>query len=92
MEFKERKIIDKIYEAKQEELDEIIKQKMEQLKIEKNLESFNNVNDKKVEDVFNDLEEYYNIKISFLIKEFYKEGFIDGVNLMMNCLGENNSF
>lgn len=32
------------------------------------------------------IEDNYNIKITKYNKEMYKQGFIDGVNLMINCL------
>ena len=32
------------------------------------------------------IEDNYNIKITKYNKEMYKKGFIDGVNLMINCL------
>ena len=36
--------------------------------------------------VFNKLEDNYNMKFTEYNKEFYKQGFIDGVNLILNCL------
>ena len=32
------------------------------------------------------IEENYSIKIAQYTKDFYKQGFIDGVNLMINCI------
>ena len=36
--------------------------------------------------IFDDIEDNYNIKINKYNEEIYKLGFIDGVNLMINCL------
>ena len=46
----------------------------------------NTNNPKELKEIFNKIEDEYNIKISKYNKEMYKQGFIDGVNLMINCL------
>ena len=47
------------------------------------LEKYNN---KELNDLINKIEENNNIKISYLSKKIYKQGFIDGVNLLLECL------
>ena len=37
-------------------------------------------------EIFKKIEDNYNIKITKYNEEIYKKGFIDGVNLMLNCL------
>ena len=39
-----------------------------------------------LKEILNKIEENYNIKITEYNKEIYKQGFIDGVNLILNCL------
>ena len=46
----------------------------------------NSNNPKELKEIFNKIEDNYNIKITKYNKEMYKQGFIDGVNLMINCL------
>ena len=60
----------KIYELKYEELDNIIKEK-----IEKEKYRFAKVNE----------EEKNNIKNSIIMKAMYEQGFKDGVNLIIDC-------
>ena len=59
-----------IYELKYEELDKIIKEK-----IEKEKYRFAKVNE----------EEKNNIKNSIIMKVMYEQGFKDGVNLILDC-------
>ena len=82
----ERDIIEKIYEAGENEIDSIIKKvdkriKNEQVNIQ--TEETPNENEQTMKEM---IEEKYSIKISEYIKEIYRQGFIDGVNLMINCL------
>ena len=50
-----------------------------------------NSNDaKELNEIFNKIEDNYNIKITEYNKEMYKQGFIDGVNLILNCLENKN--
>lgn len=71
MKLENKDILNQIYENKAEELDKIIK--------EKNKETEEEIGNKKIEEI-------YNIKTAKIAKEFYKQGFIDGVNLILNCL------
>ena len=48
----------------------------------------NSKNPNELKEVFNKIEDNYNIKITRYNEELYKKGFIDGVNLILNCLEE----
>ena len=89
--FEEKDIINVIYQAQSEKLDKILKNADEKLKgqlekidLEKIIKSSNY--EIELKKVFNKLEDNYNMKFTQYNKEFYKEGFIDGVNLILNCL------
>ena len=84
-------IIEIIYQAEEKELDGIIKKSDEKIKDKiKNINTKdiieNSNNQKEVTKMLENIEENYNIKIGEYVKEFYKQGFIDGINLMLNCL------
>ena len=84
-------IIEIIYQAEEKELDGIIKKSDEKIKDKiKNINTKeiieNSNNQKEIIKKLENIEENYNIKIGEYIKEFYKQGFIDGINLMLNCL------
>lgn len=88
---KYKDMIELIYQAEEKILDEKIKQvnkrvkdKIKDINIEKILEDISNSNE--VAKTFEKIEDNYSIKIAEYNKEFYKQGFIDGVNLMINCL------
>lgn len=90
-EIKYKNIIELIYQAQEKTLDEKIKQAnrkvKEQIKdidIKELLEETAKPN--KLQKALERIEENYSIKISEYNKEFYKQGFLDGVNLMINCL------
>lgn len=90
-EIKERNIIDLIYKAEEKTLDEVIKQVNQRVKdqikdinIKGVLED--STKEKEIKKIFEKIEENYSIKIAEYNKEFYKQGLIDGVNLMLNCL------
>ena len=92
---KEKDIIEIIYNSQEEIIDEIIKKVNQEInkKIKEELKTINTEtvmentnNPKKLKEIFNKIEDEYNIKISKYNKEIYKQGFIDGVNLMINCL------
>ena len=92
--FKEKDIINIIYQAQEENIDEILKkaderlkEKLEKIEIERILEDSNCA--KELKEIFNKIEDNNNIKITEYNKELYKQGFIDGVNLILNCC-ENN--
>ncbi len=88
---KEKDIIELIYQAEEEILDKKIKQVNKRVKdqikdidLEKILEG--TLEQTQVSKVRNQIEENYSIKIAQYNKEFYRQGFIDGVHLMINCL------
>ena len=89
--FKEKDIINIIYQAQEENIDEILKkaderlkEKLEKIEIERILEDSNCA--KELKEIFNKIEDNNNIKITEYNKELYKQGFVDGVNLILNCL------
>ena len=65
-----KEILKKIYESKSEEIDKLIQKINKETREE--LKSIN--------------EDNYNIKITRYNEEMYKLGFIDGINLMIECL------
>ena len=88
---KNKNIIETIYQSQGEMLNEKIKQVNKQVKdqikdinIKKLLEDSSKPSD--LEKTFERIEENYSIKITQYNKTFYEQGFIDGVNLMINCL------
>ena len=79
--FNNKDMIKLIYDVQSKKIDEIIKKVNLELK-----EKLPKVElDKKV---FSKIEENYNIKISKYNEEIYKKGFIDGVNIILNCIKE----
>ena len=93
-EIKYKNIIEIIYNAEEKILDEKIKQankkikeKIKDIDIENILE--NTSKPKELKKILEQIEENYSIKISQYNKEFYEQGFIDGVNLIINCTKEN---
>lgn len=92
----EKNIIEMIYNAEENNIDNIIKQANKKIKeeikdisIEKLLKD--NENSKELKEVLEKIEDNYNIRITQYNKNMYKKGFIDGVNLMINCL-KNDEF
>ena len=94
MDFKELKevdVINLIYQARAEKIDEILKNVDEKLKgrvktveIKRIIEDSNC--EKQLTKELNKIEDNYNMKITKYNKEMYKQGFVDGVNLILNCL------
>ncbi len=90
-EMKYKDMIELIYQAEEKTLDEKIKQankkikeKIKDIDIEKLLENTSKPSD--LNKTLEKIEENYSIKIAQYTKEFYKQGFIDGVNLIINCI------
>lgn len=84
-------MLDRIYNLQENQLDEIIIKKTNELKencFEVNINKIKKESYSKEElkNILDQMEDKYNKKISSLNKEFYKKGFIDGTNLMINCL------
>lgn len=90
-EMKEKDMIELIYNAEEKILEEKIKdvnkktkEKIKNINLEKILENTSKPNELKK--ALEKIEENYSIKIAEYNKEFYKQGFRDGVNLIINCL------
>ena len=88
---KNKDLIQLLYYMQEETIDNIIKKCNIEIKDELktiNLEKVvgNSENTRELRNIFNDIEENYNIKISKYNEELYKTGFIDGANLMINLL------
>ena len=84
-------IIELIYHGEQNILDEKIKQinfklkdKIKKIDINEILGETEKV--KELEKMVETIEENYSIKMAEYNREFYQQGFIDGVNLIINCL------
>lgn len=73
-----------ILDEKMKQVNKRIKEKIKDINMEKILEDTSKPNT--LSEAFDRIEENYSIKIAEYNKEFYKLGFIDGVNLMINCL------
>ena len=88
---KEKDIIEIIYQAEEKAIDNRIKEankkvkdKIKEIKTEKILEELSKPNE--LNKILDQIEENYSIKIAQYNKEMYRQGFIDGVNLMINSL------
>lgn len=88
---KEKDVINCIYKSQEENIDKKIieinkelKNELKNVNTEKALENSNNP--KELKEIFNKIEDNYYIKITKYNKEMYKQGFIDGIHLMLNCL------
>lgn len=89
--FEEKDMINIIYQAQAEKIDEILKNVDQKLKNQlKVIASERIVEDsnckEQAKEILNKIEENYNIRITEYSKEIYKQGFIDGVNMLLNCL------
>ena len=88
---KYKDMIELIYQAEEKTLDEKIKEVNQKVKNRINDINIDNILENtsrqgELRKVFEEIEENYSIKISEYNKEFYKQGFIDGVNLIINCI------
>ena len=84
-------MIKKIYEVEFENIDKIIKKSNKEIKdylkiinLEKVIGESNTPNE--LRKIFKNIEDNYNIKITKYNEEMYKKGFIDGMNLIINCI------
>ena len=87
----EKNIIEIIYNSQEEQIDKIIKKANKEIKeqlkaINTETAIGNSNNPKELKEIFNKIEDNYNIKITKYNKEMYKQGFIDGINLILECL------
>lgn len=87
----EKDMIALIYKAQEEKIDKRIlkinkelKSEMKSINTEKVIENANEPQELKK--IFNAIEDNYNIKIAKYNESVYKQGFIDGINLMINCI------
>ena len=86
-------IIKKIYKGEEEKIDNIIKEANKEIKDELKVINIENIidnanNPREVRNILNDIEDNYNIKITKYNEEMYKLGFMDGINLIIECLKE----
>lgn len=84
-------MIRQIYLSEEENIDKIIKKSNKEIKdylkiinLEKVIGESDTPNE--LREIFKNIEDNYNTKITKYNEEMYKKGFIDGVNLMLNCL------
>ena len=87
---KNKDMISLLYKAQEEKLDKIITKvnkeitsESKNINIEKVIAESNNP--KELKEIFDKIENNDHIKITRYNKEFYEKGFIDGVNLILNC-------
>lgn len=90
-ELKSKDIINLIYQSEEVLLDSKIKEVNKKIKdkikdINFNKLIKNDIEENDLKKIIEEIEENYSIKISEYNKEFYRQGFIDGVNLILNCL------
>lgn len=84
-------IIKKIYKGEEEKIDNIIKEANKEIKDELKVINIENIidnanNPREIRNILNDIEDNYNIKITKYNEEMYKLGFMDGINLIIECL------
>ena len=84
-------IIKKIYKGEEDKIDNIIKDANKEIKDELKVINIENIidnanNPREIRNILNDIEDNYNIKITKYNEEMYKLGFIDGINLIIECL------
>lgn len=86
-------IIKKIYKGEEDKIDNIIKEANKEIKDELKVINIENIidnanNPREIRNILNDIEDNYNIKITKYNEEMYKLGFMDGINLIIECLKE----
>ena len=84
-------IIKKIYKGEEDKIDNIIKEANKEIKDELKVINIENIidnvdNPREIRNILNDIEDNYNIKITKYNEEMYKLGFMDGINLIIECL------
>ena len=75
------KMLEQIYYERKEEIDKTIKKALQN--IEASLIKIDNKDINENSNIYNILEENYNIKLSSICKEIYLQGFKDGINLTL---------
>ena len=89
--FQEKDIVNMIYQSQEEKIDKILKSVDKKLKDQLEVITLERIIEdsycaEQAKEILNKIEENYNIKITEYNKEIYKQGFIDGVNMLLNCL------
>lgn len=94
-------LIENFYNSEYENLDKIIikcekTKEMENLKmLEKNLwkefEERNKIENEILSNTKEKIKDNENKRLSIYNKLMYKQGFIDGINLLINCISRNNN-
>ena len=84
-------IIKKIYKGEEDKIDNIIREANKEIKDELKVINIENIidnanNPREIRNILNDIEDNYNIKITKYNEEMYKLGFMDGINLIIECL------
>ena len=94
-------LIENFYNSEYENLDKIIikcekTKEMEKLKILKEnawkeFEEKIKINNEMLSNIKEIIENNENKKLSIYNKIMYKQGFVDGINLLINCISKNNN-
>lgn len=94
-------LLDNFYNSEYENLDKIIikcekTKEMEELKILKEnewkeFEEKIKINNEMLSNIKEIIENNENKRLSIYNKIMYKQGFIDGINLLINCISKNNN-
>ncbi len=80
-------MIEKLYKSQEDIINEKIREADRKIEYKiKDINYTNINNESEVEKILEIVEENYNIRIGEYLKELYKQGVIDGINLMINCL------
>lgn len=87
----EDNLLEKIYLAQEEKLDETIRKtlseaKMEKVDAETILEKYDNNTREEMKKILYKIEENNNIKLAHLTRDIYEQGFKDGVKLILECM------
>ncbi len=80
-------MLEKLYKSQEDIINEKIREADRKIEYKiKDINYTNINNESEVEKILEIVEENYNIRIGEYLKELYKQGVIDGINLMINCL------
>ena len=89
----EDNLLEKIYLAQEEKIDETIrktlseaKAKMEKVDAETILKKYDNNTKEEIKKILYKIEENNNIKLAHLTRDIYEQGFKDGVKLILECM------
>ena len=87
----EDNLLEKIYLAQEEKIDETIRKtlseaKMEKVDAETILEKYDNNTKEEMKKILYKIEENNNIKLAHLTRDIYEQGFKDGVKLILECM------